>query len=85
MKIGGASEIEVSEKKDRVTDSLNATKAAVEDGIVAGGGVALLHATKALAELKEQISIFDQKIGVTIVQKALKVPARKIAENAGSP
>lgn len=84
LKIGGASEIEVSEKKDRVTDSLNATKAAVEDGIVAGGGVALLHAARALAELKEQVKTFDQKIGVSIVERALKVPARRIAQNAGN-
>ena len=85
LKIGGASEIEVAEKKDRVTDSLNATKAAVEDGIVAGGGVALLHASKALLELKENVKTFDQKIGVSIVEKALKVPAKRIADNAGRP
>ena len=83
LKIGGASEIEVSEKKDRVTDSLNATKAAVEDGIVAGGGVALLHAGKTLSELKDQVKTFDQKIGISIVEKALKVPAKRIADNAG--
>jgi len=83
LKVGGASEIEVSEKKDRVTDSLNATKAAVEDGIVAGGGVALLHASKALTELKSQLPTFDQKTGVSIVEKALRVPAKRIADNAG--
>lgn len=71
IKIGGASEIEVSEKKDRVTDALNATKAAVEEGIVPGGGVALLYATKMLEKHKPEN--FDQKIGVQIIQNALKV------------
>lgn len=84
LKIGGVSEVEVSEKKDRVNDALNATKAAVEDGIVPGGGAALLHATKQLDELKQEMKNFDQKIGVTIVQKAIKIPAKKIAENAGN-
>lgn len=83
LKIGGASEVEVSEKKDRVTDSLNATKAAVEDGIVAGGGVALLHAAKTLKKLREEVPTFHQKIGISIVEKALKVPAKRIADNAG--
>ncbi|OAY55448.1 chaperonin CPN60-2, mitochondrial [Manihot esculenta] len=81
LKIGGASEAEVGEKKDRVTDALNATKAAVEEGIVAGGGVALLYATKELAEL--QTDNFDQKIGVQIIQNALKTPVHTIASNAG--
>ncbi|XP_071937764.1 chaperonin CPN60-2, mitochondrial-like isoform X2 [Coffea arabica] len=71
LKIGGASEAEVSEKKDRVTDALNATKAAVEEGIVQGGGVALLYASKELENL--QTSNFDQKIGVQIIQNALKM------------
>ncbi|GMP55788.1 hypothetical protein CsSME_00020507 [Camellia sinensis var. sinensis] len=71
LKIGGASEAEVSEKKDRVTDALNATKAAVEEGIVAGGGVALLYASKELDKLPT--ANFDQKIGVQIIQNALKV------------
>lgn len=83
LKIGGASEVEVSEKKDRVTDALNATKAAVEDGIVPGGGVAILHASKELDALKEKLSTFDQRVGVSIIQKALKVPCKRIADNAG--
>ncbi|XBJ23867.1 hypothetical protein VPH35_001879 [Triticum aestivum] len=81
LKIGGASEAEVSEKKDRVTDALNATKAAVEEGIVPGGGVALLYASKALDKL--QTANFDQKIGVQIIQNALKTPVYTIACNAG--
>lgn len=83
LKIGGASEVEVGEKKDRVVDALNATKAAVEEGIVPGGGTALLHATKALRKLEDSLTIFDQKIGVQIVRAALKVPMRTIANNAG--
>ncbi|KAJ0806814.1 putative chaperonin Cpn60/TCP-1 family, groEL-like apical domain superfamily [Helianthus annuus] len=71
LKIGGASDTEVGEKKDRVTDALNATKAAVEEGIVPGGGVALLYASKELDKL--QTANFDQKIGVQIIQNALKV------------
>ncbi|XP_059660226.1 chaperonin CPN60-2, mitochondrial-like [Cornus florida] len=81
LKIGGASETEVSEKKDRVTDALNATKAAVEEGIVPGGGVALLYASKGLTIL--QTANFDQKIGVQIIQNALKAPVHTIASNAG--
>ncbi|EEF44304.1 chaperonin CPN60-2, mitochondrial [Ricinus communis] len=81
LKIGGASEAEVGEKKDRVTDALNATKAAVEEGIVPGGGVALLYATKELEKL--QTANFDQKIGVQIIQNALKTPVHTIASNAG--
>lgn len=81
LKIGGASEAEVSEKKDRVTDALNATKAAVEEGIVPGGGVALLYASKELEKL--QTANFDQKIGVQIIQNALKTPVHTIASNAG--
>jgi len=71
LKIGGASETEIGEKKDRVTDALNATKAAVEEGIVPGGGVALLYASKDLDKL--QTVNFDQKIGVQIIKNALKV------------
>ncbi|XP_066388779.1 chaperonin CPN60-1, mitochondrial-like [Miscanthus floridulus] len=81
LKIGGASEVEVSEKKDRVTDALNATKAAVEEGIVPGGGVALLYASKDLDTL--ETANFDQKIGVQIIQNALKTPVHTIASNAG--
>ncbi|KAG6478521.1 chaperonin CPN60-2, mitochondrial-like [Zingiber officinale] len=81
LKIGGASEAEVGEKKDRVTDALNATKAAVEEGIVPGGGVALLYAAKELDKL--ETANFDQKIGVQIIQNALKAPVYTIASNAG--
>ncbi|KAL3620080.1 hypothetical protein CASFOL_034992 [Castilleja foliolosa] len=81
LKIGGASEAEVGEKKDRVTDALNATKAAVEEGIVPGGGVALLYASKELETLPT--ANFDQKIGVQIIQNALKTPVYTIASNAG--
>jgi hypothetical protein len=73
LKIGGASEVEVGEKKDRVEDALNATKAAVEEGIVPGGGAALLHAAKELKAVKEGLENFDQQIGVQIIANALKV------------
>ncbi len=79
--VGGATEIEVKERKDRVDDALNATRAAVEEGILPGGGVALLRAAKALDGLKPDND--DQKIGVQIVRRALQSPARQIAENAG--
>ncbi|KAJ8448588.1 hypothetical protein Cgig2_012232 [Carnegiea gigantea] len=81
LKIGGASETEVGEKKDRVTDALNATKAAVAEGILPGGGVALLYASKELDKL--QTANYDQKIGVQIIQAALKTPVYTIASNAG--
>jgi chaperonin GroEL len=81
IKIGGASEAEVKEKKDRVDDALNATRAAVEEGIVPGGGVALLRASKQLA--KVAVTNDDQKVGVEIVRRALVMPLRQIAENAG--
>ncbi|KAK9805450.1 hypothetical protein WJX73_008571 [Symbiochloris irregularis] len=83
LKIGGGSEVEVGEKKDRVTDALNATKAAVEEGIVPGGGVALLYASRNLDEVKDKLTNFDQQIGVQIVQSALKMPLKTIADNAG--
>eukprot|EP00249_Psilotum_nudum_P019738 c27395_g1_i1 orf=598-2337(-) len=82
LKIGGASEVEVNEKKDRVTDALNATKAAVEEGIVPGGGVALLYASRELEKLKS--ANFDQKIGIEIIRNALKAPTYTIANNAGA-
>merc|ERR1711935_555889 len=82
LKIGGSSEVEVNEKKDRVTDALNATRAAVEEGIVAGGGTALLYATRALKDLST--SNFDQKHGVEIMTQALTVPCKTIASNAGA-
>ena len=81
LKVGGATETEVRERKDRVDDALNATRAAVEEGIVPGGGVALLRALKALDNLKGAND--DQRIGVNIVRRALQAPLRQIAENAG--
>jgi len=82
IKVGGASEVEVKERKDRVDDALHATRAAVEEGIVAGGGVALLHSIKALASLSPDNA--DQKVGVEIVRRALQAPVRQIADNAGA-
>jgi chaperonin GroEL len=81
VRVGGATEVEVKEKKDRVDDALNATRAAVEEGIVAGGGVALLKAGKALDGLKGDNP--DQDAGIAIVRRALQAPIRQIAENAG--
>ncbi|XP_030967766.1 chaperonin CPN60-like 2, mitochondrial isoform X1 [Quercus lobata] len=81
FKVGGSSEAEVEERKDRVTDALNATRAAVEEGIVPGGGVALLYAAKGLGSLPTVNE--DQKRGVKIIQNALKAPAFTIASNAG--
>jgi chaperonin GroEL len=81
IRVGGATEVEVKERKDRVDDALNATRAAVEEGIVPGGGTALLYATKALAGLKGDND--DQTAGVNIVRKAIQSPIRQILENAG--
>jgi chaperonin GroEL len=81
IRVGGATEVEVKEKKDRVDDALNATRAAVEEGIVAGGGVALLRAS---AALKATGVNTDQDAGVNIVRRALQAPARQIAANAGA-
>ena len=81
IKVGGASEVEVKERKDRVDDALHATRAAVEEGIVPGGGTALLYATKALEGLKGAND--DQTRGIDIVRKAIQAPVRQIAENAG--
>ena len=81
IRVGGATEIEVKERKDRVDDALHATRAAVEEGILPGGGVALLRAQKVLAGLKPENA--DQKTGVEIVRRALSAPARQIASNAG--
>jgi chaperonin GroEL len=81
IKVGGATEIEVKERKDRVDDALHATRAAVEEGIVAGGGVALLYSTRILEKLKTGND--DQKVGIDIVRRALQSPVRQIAENAG--
>jgi chaperonin GroEL len=81
IRVGGATEVEVKERKDRVDDAMHATRAAVEEGIVAGGGAALLYATKALAKLKPDND--DEKVGIDIVRRALQTPVRQIAENAG--
>jgi len=81
IRVGGSTEVEVKEKKDRVDDALNATRAAVEEGIVPGGGTALLKASKALAGLEGINS--DQTAGIAIVRKAIQAPLRQIAENAG--
>lgn len=81
LRVGGSSEVEVKEKKDRIDDALNATRAAVKEGVVAGGGVALLYATKALDKLTPENQ--DQKVGVDIIRKAIQAPIRQIAENAG--
>jgi chaperonin GroEL len=81
IKVGGATEVEVKERKDRVDDALNATRAAVEEGIVPGGGVALLRAKKAVEGLKSDNA--DVQAGINIVSKALESPIRQIAENAG--
>jgi len=82
IRVGGSTEIEVKERKDRVDDAMHATRAAVEEGIIAGGGVALLYATRVLAGLKVENN--DQKVGIDIVRRALGIPARLIAENAGT-
>ncbi len=81
IRVGGATEVEVKEKKDRVDDALNATRAAVEEGIVAGGGTALLRAASAI---KSKTDNADQEAGLAIVRRALQAPARQIAANAGA-
>ena len=81
IRVGGATEVEVKEKKDRVDDALHATRAAVEEGILPGGGVPLLRAAKALQGVK--LANDDQRTGVEIVRKAIQWPARQIVENAG--
>jgi chaperonin GroEL len=81
IRVGGATEVEVKERKDRVDDAMHATRAAVEEGVLPGGGVALLRATEALKKVRTQNE--DQKHGVEIVRKALSSPARQIAINAG--
>ena len=82
IKVGGATEVEVKERKDRVDDAMHATRAAVEEGIVSGGGVALVRATAVLEKLKPENR--DQEVGIEIVRRALQAPARNIAENAGA-
>ena len=81
IRVGGATEVEVKERKDRVDDALNATRAAVQEGVVVGGGVALVQAAKALEGLTGDNS--DQEAGIAIVRRALEAPLRQIAENAG--
>ena len=82
IRVGGATEVEVKEKKDRVDDAMHATRAAVEEGIVAGGGVALLYSVKVLEKVKVEND--DQRVGVDIIRRAIAAPARLIAENAGT-
>ena len=81
IKVGGASEVEVSELRDRVDDALCATRAAGEEGSVTGGGVALLNASKKLNSLKGEN--FDQDIGIKIVREACRIPCKSISDNAG--
>ena len=81
IRVGGATEVEVKEMRDRVEDAMNATRAAVEEGIVAGGGVALLRASRVLDKVNAEND--DQRVGVDIVRKALQTPVRQIAENSG--
>lgn len=81
LRVGGASEIEVKERKDRIDDALHATRAAVKEGVVAGGGVALLYSVRALDKLVPANP--DQKVGIDIIRKATQAPLRQIAENAG--
>lgn len=84
INVGAATEVEMKEKKERVIDAVAATKAALEEGIVPGGGVALLNARKVLPALKDKLTVEDQKIGVEILYKALEQPLRAIAKNAGA-
>ena len=81
IRVGGMSEVEVKERKDRVDDALNATRAAVQEGVVVGGGVALIQAGKVLEGLKGANS--DQDVGIAIIRKAIEAPLRQIAENSG--
>ena len=81
IRVGGSTEVEVKERKDRVDDGLHATRAAVEEGIVPGGGVALARASLVLAKLNAEND--DQRVGIEIVRKAVQMPLRQIAENAG--
>jgi chaperonin GroEL len=82
IRVGGTTEVEVKERKDRVDDAMYATLAAVEEGVVAGGGVTLLYASQRLGRLNPEND--DQKVGIDIVRRALQAPARQIVENAGS-
>jgi len=82
IRVGGSTEVEVKERKDRVDDAMHATRAAVEEGVVAGGGVTLLYATRALKSLKPEND--DQKVGIGIIRRALTAPAAQILKNAGA-
>jgi chaperonin GroEL len=82
IRVGGATEVEVKERKDRVDDAMHATRAAVEEGILPGGGVALLRAARVLDGVKPAND--DQKVGVDIVRRAIRMPVRQIAMNAGA-
>src|SRR5213082_1750424 len=82
IRVGGSTEVEVKERKDRVDDAMHATRAAVEEGVVAGGGVALLYASQRLDALNPEND--DQKVGIDIIRRALQAPARQIFENAGA-
>jgi chaperonin GroEL len=82
IRVGGATEVEVKERKDRVDDAMHATRAAIEEGIIAGGGAALLYAIRALKELKGANN--DEQVGIEIIRKAVQAPVRQIAENAGT-
>lgn len=83
IKVGGSSDVEVSERRDRIVDALNATRAAVEQGIVPGGGTALLWASRQLVALKDKVENFDQKMGIEIIERACRAPAKAIADNSG--
>lgn len=83
IKVGGSSEVEVGEKKDRYDDALNATRAAVQEGILPGGGTAMIKATRVLEGVKAKAENFDQKLGVEIIKSAITKPAKRIIENAG--
>ncbi len=82
LRVGGATEVEVKERKDRVEDAMNATRAAVEEGVVPGGGSSLLYATRALKNLQPDND--DQRVGIEIVRRAIQTPVKQIAENAGA-
>ena len=85
IKVGGGSEVEMGEKKDRIVDALNATRAAVDEGIVPGGGLALLNASKTLDELARSATNQDVRVGIEIIQRAIRRPLQTIAANAGVP
>ena len=82
IRVGGSTEVEVKERSDRVDDAMHATRAAVEEGVVAGGGIALLFASRSLAGLNPEND--DQRVGIEIVRRALQAPARQICANAGA-